>query len=408
MTEHYVQGKPAFLKMHGPIRQYPYLTENIETEVVIVGGGVTGSIMSYYLSKAGVKAVVLEKRRIAHGSSSISTSLLQYELDSNARDLEQYVSLDQVITSYKLGLKALSEIKDFINTHGNQCGYEEKDTLLYTAKEAEICEIEEEYRIRKEAGLEVKLIKPEDGLYDFDLKAGLYATKGGASLNPYQFTHQLLEVSMNQGVKVYENTRVDKVIYEAQGVTVITEYGYEVKANKLILATGYDTDLFTPRQFGQKSISYNIVTQPLNEILGWHNQSLIRDNEETYHYLRTTPDQRIIIGGVDTPYEEAPITEDKAKQKYEELLTHLKGLFPRIRPMNIEYGCCGVFATTQDNLGFIGPDPDHSQLWYCLGYGANGILFAILGGMMLTKLYQGEKDEYLELFRPNRFDGMGK
>ena len=78
MTEHYVQGKTAFLKMHKPIRQYPYLTENIETEVVIVGGGVTGSIVSYYLSKAGVKAVVLEKRRIAHGSSSISTSLLQY------------------------------------------------------------------------------------------------------------------------------------------------------------------------------------------------------------------------------------------------------------------------------------------------------------------------------------------
>ena len=213
---------------------------------------------------------------------------------------------------------------------------------------------------------------------------------------------------MNQGVKVYENTRVDKVIYENEGVTVITEYGYEVKAKKLILATGYDTDLFTPRQFGQKSISYNIVTQPLNEIVGWHNQSLIRDNEETYHYLRTTPDQRIIIGGVDTPYEEAPITEDKAKQKYEELLNHLKGLFPRIRPINIEYGCCGVFATTQDNLGFIGPDPDHSELWYCLGYGANGTLFAILGGMMLTKLYQGEEDEYLELFRPDRFDGMKK
>ena len=142
---------------------------------------------------------------------------------------------------------------------------------MYTAKETEVGEIEEEYRIRKEAGLEVKLIKPEDGLYDFDLKAGLYATKGGASLNPYQFAHQLLEVSMNQGVKVYENTRVDQVIYENEGVTVITEYGYEVKAKKLILATGYDTDLFTPRQFGQKSISYNVVTQPLNEIVGWHN-----------------------------------------------------------------------------------------------------------------------------------------
>ncbi len=80
-------------------------------------------------------------------------------------------------------------------------------------------------------------------------------------------------------------------------------------------------------------------------------------------------------------------------------------MFPLIKDVAIEYQYCGAFASTQDNLGFLGKDPKNDKLWYCLGYGANGILFAILGGMMLSKLYLGSFDENLKLFKVNRFDG---
>lgn len=79
-------------------------------------------------------------------------------------------------------------------------------------------------------------------------------------------------------------------------------------------------------------------------------------------------------------------------------------MFPHIKNKEIEYKYCGAFLSSQDNLGFIGSDPKHSHLWYCLGYGANGILFAILGGMMLSKLYNNEKDESINLFKIDRFD----
>ena len=70
-------------------------------------------------------------------------------MDSNARELEEYTTLDNVITSYKLGLKALDEIEEFIKEYGNKCKYEKKDTLLYTSKEFEVKEMKEEYEIRK-------------------------------------------------------------------------------------------------------------------------------------------------------------------------------------------------------------------------------------------------------------------
>ena len=56
------------------------------------------------------------------------------------------MALENVIKSYKLGLKALDEIEEFINTYGNDCKFIRRDTLLYTSKESEVGEMKEEYK----------------------------------------------------------------------------------------------------------------------------------------------------------------------------------------------------------------------------------------------------------------------
>lgn len=404
MDIQYVQGKPLFNAIHKVKKQYEYLTEDVNTDIVIIGGGVTGSILGYYFTKAKIPAIILEKKRIAHASTGITTSLLQYELDSNARELEQYTSLDNVIQSYRLGIKALGEIDEFIKRNGNQCGYEKKDTLLYTSKENEIPEIEEEYRIRKEEGFDVTFLSQENHEFSFDLKAGVYSNNGGAQLDPYLFTHQLLESSCSHGLRVYENTEVTDISYLPDGVEVFTSYGHKVTAKKVILATGYDTKQFTDRNFGVKTVTYNIATKPVKQFEGWYQRVLIRDNQEPYHYYRTTEDNRIIAGGEDIPFVPGIFHEKQAYEKYQKLEQRIKEMFPYIKDIQLDYAYCGAFASTQDNLGFIGQDPKHKNFWYCLGYGANGILFSILGGMMLSKLYLGEKDENMKLFKVDRFD----
>lgn len=404
MTLQNVHGDPIFTKINKHKKQYEYLTKDIDTEVIIVGGGVTGSIVGYYFSKANIGAVILEKERIAHGSTSITTSLLQYELDSNARELEEYTTLDNVITSYKLGLKALDEIEQFIKEYGNKCKYEKKDTLLYTSKECEVKEMKEEYEIRKNAGIDVKYISEENNPFSLDLKAGVYGVNAGAQLDPYEYTHQLLDVSCNMGLKVYENTEVMEIAYGKDEVEIITSFGYKVKAKKVIIATGYNTQRFTKRNFGVKTVTYNIATKSVKSFDGWFNKVLIRDNCDPYNYFRTTYDNRIIAGGEDVDFYTNIENEKLAKEKYSILLNRIKNMFPNIKDIEIDYEYCGGFISSQDNLGYIGEDPNHKNLWFCLGYGANGILFAILGGMMLSKLYKNEIDENLKLFKVDRFD----
>lgn len=78
----YVQGRPIFTNINEHKNQYPYLTKNIDTDVCIIGGGI---------------CVLLEKRRIAHLSTSVTTSLLQYELDDNLSDFTEYIDLEDAI-----------------------------------------------------------------------------------------------------------------------------------------------------------------------------------------------------------------------------------------------------------------------------------------------------------------------
>lgn len=401
--QEYVKGNSIFTNINNTDTQYKYLTKNIETDVLVVGGGVTGAICAYYLTKNNINTTLIEKGRIGHLSTSVTTSLLQYELDDNLSELTEALCLKDAIKAYKLGLKALDEIENFINDHGNFCDYIKRDTLLYTSKQSEIKAIESEFKQRKDHGLNVEYIDKSNNPYSFDLKAGIISKNGGAEIDPYKFTNQLIEVSQRNGLNVYENTEAKTINYINDGVEIETCYGYKIKANKVIVATGYNTTLFTKRNFATKYTTFNIATKPVEIIHGWKDNILIRDNCDPYNYLRTTVDNRMIIGGEDVEFKY--IDDNKlAQEKYEILEQRLKSMFKDIKNIEIEYKYCGCFATTKDNLGFIGPDPKHKNLWYCLGYGANGILFAILGGIMLSKLYKNEVDEDMRLFEISRFD----
>ena len=63
----------------------------------------------------------------------------------------------------------------------------------------------------------------------------------------------MLEVALSNGASVYENTEVVDLIHYDDYIEVITEYGYKIKAKKVVVATGYNTKLFTDRNFGTKT-----------------------------------------------------------------------------------------------------------------------------------------------------------
>ncbi len=398
MNKQYVKGESYFIRTNAPGTQYPYLREDLHCDVLIVGGGVTGAIAGYYFAKAGIDTVLIDKARIAHGSTAITTSLLQYELDDDAATLQGILGEEDTVLAYRLGQFALAELKAFIEAHGNHCRHKVVDSYYYTAKRQSKPQIEAEYQFRKKHGFDVSYV---DGRAIVpECKAAVCAKGGAAVLDPYLYTHQLLGAA--QGLRVYENTEAVGIRYEEDSVVVETVYGHTITCQKLIAATGYHTELFSKRRFATKYTTCNLVTEPLGEMDRVLKTSVLRDNEDPYHYLRATEDGRLILGGEDIVFD-AQFREDgqilESYEKLEQMLHRITG-----EKVAISHRYCGAFATTKDNLGYIGRDPKHRNLWYSLGYGANGILFAILGGHYLSRLYGGDRDPAMRLFRVDRFD----
>ena len=402
MNTKYVKGKAMFTNVDKKV-EFGYLKEDINTEILIIGGGITGSILAYYLAKNNIKCVVLDKERIGYGSTSISTALLQYELDSMVNVLEEFMSKENIEKAYKLCLKALSDLDDIIQKHGNKCEYIKSDILLYSAKIEDKKILKSEFDFRKSIGLDVEFIDKNQNIFPFDIQAGIISRFGGAKINPYLLSVQLLEIAKQKGSKIYENTKVDSLEYLEDEVIITTNYENKIKCKKVIVATGYDTDSFLDRNLGTKSITYNVVTEKLKNIEDY-NKYIIRDTNSPYNYYRKTVDNRIIAGGEDMEVNDKNYSDEVGRVKYGILENRLKTLFPNSRQSNIEYKYEGIFCSTKDDLGFIGPDNKHKNLWYSLGYGANGILYAILAGQMLSELYLGEENEDMKLFKIDRFD----
>ncbi len=400
MDKQYVKGNSYFIRQNKTLKQYPYLAENLECEVLVIGGGVTGAITGHYLSKNNINTILIDKGRIAHESTSITTSLLQYELDDDGAKLKSTLDEGTIIRAYELGQFALDEIKSFVVDYGNKCFHKSVDSILFTAKKSEMKQIEDEYNFRKMHGFDVSYIEHLDMPFSFDFQAGLISHGGGAILDPVLFTHQLLDVANQNGMRIYENSEAVQIHYEEDCVLVETIYGYKIRCKKLIDATGYNTSLFTNRNLATKYTTFNLVTEPAPEIANYMKDIIIRDNGNPYHYFRTTHDNRIVIGGEDIPFDPNFNNETLLSKSYDSLHQLLYKIC-NIK-LKVEYEYCGAFATTKDNLGYIGPDPKHPNLWYCLGYGANGILFAILGGYFLSKLYLGKEDKDMKLFQIDR------
>ena len=206
---------------------------------------------------------------------------------------------------------------------------------MYTAKKDEINAIKIEYDYRKNNNFDVEYINEDNNKFSFDLKAGILSKNGGAEIDPYKFTHKLLNISQNNGLKVYENKEVIDLKYYKDYIEVITEFGNIVKAKKVIVATGYNTKLFTNRNFATKTTTFNIATKPVKNFDGWYEKVLIRDNCDPYNYLRTTSDNRIIIGGEDVDFVPDIFDEKLANKKYDILENRLKHMFKNIKDIEV-------------------------------------------------------------------------
>ena len=104
-----------WLLKNGLLYTYPTLQKNIKTEILLIGGGITGALISDALMDAGYKVTLIDCRDIGQGSTSATTSMLQYEIDEPLKDLAQkIVDLVQEPSDFKFAYELNETIENKI------------------------------------------------------------------------------------------------------------------------------------------------------------------------------------------------------------------------------------------------------------------------------------------------------
>jgi glycine/D-amino acid oxidase-like deaminating enzyme len=395
-------GHPFWFLKNGLLADYPSLKHNEACEVAIIGGGITGALVAYYLAQEGVETILVDKRDIGAGSTAASTALLQYEIDTELHDLIGLVGEADAVRSYRLGLEAIDTLEHLSGKLRDDCGFERKTSLYLASRKSDVSNLRKDYDTRRAFGFHVEYLEAKDLESRASFAApGAIVSYGDAQVDPFRLTHQLIQAAKTQGLRVYDRCEVSKVEPADGGVVLHTGPGVRISGQRVVFATGYESQQFLKQDVGALKSTFALVSEPCDSFEGWPDRSLIWETARPYCYLRTTSDDRAIIGGEDVPYATAHKSDQLIARKAQKLQDRFTDMFPRL-DLEVSYTWAGTFGETKDGLAYVGQTPEFPQAFFALGYGGNGITFSVIAAKIITDLHLGRPNPDANIFRFDR------
>ncbi|WP_324655885.1 NAD(P)/FAD-dependent oxidoreductase [Bacillus cereus] len=361
---------------------YPRLDEDIKCDVLIIGAGSSGAQSAYYLSESDLNIVIVDKRKVGHGSNLTNTALIQYLGDKMFFELVNTFGEEYAVKHMKLCEQAINDI-EYADQNLPYCSdFKRRDSLYYASYEEDIKKLEKElYYLHKHDFKAAWLSEQQIGQrYPFKKRAAIYTYNDG-EINPYKFTHGLLEQASNKGVHIYEDTEIVGKKLEKECAIFYTKEGNSITANKVIVAAGYEGLEFKKEKNATLISSYAIVTNPVEDLSSWYKRTLIWETARPYIYMRTTADNRIIIGGLDEDTNIAQERDSKLIHKKEKLVNEFNKLFPNIT-VEPEFYLSAFYGGTHDGLPIIGMYEEFPNCHFIYAYGDNGLVYS----MVLSKI----------------------
>jgi glycine/D-amino acid oxidase-like deaminating enzyme len=387
-------GSPLWPIVDGLPTVYPRLHEDRRCDVAVIGGGITGALVSHRFAREGISTVLLEADEIAHGSTAATTALIQYEIDTHLIDLIERVGADHAVRSYRLCLDAVRSIGDLARAGDDDCAWRSTRSLYLASRRRDGAVLEREWLARRSAGVEVELLDERDirDRFSFTGPAALLSPLAG-ELDAYRLTYKLLAEARAAGLEVYDRTPVTGYTSTKDGVELRTDSGVRIRARRVVFATGYETPEFLDRTIVRLHSTFALATAPVARFDGWgEDRCLIWETARPYFYARTTGDGRVVMGGADRPFATAHNRHRLLARQTARLEDRFARLFPAI-PCDVDWRWGGTFGETQDGLPYIGSVRQFPNGYFALGYGGNGITFSWIAANLLL-------DRFLE--RPNR------
>ncbi len=386
------------------------LEGNCESEVAIVGAGITGTAAALWLARAGLSVRVLEGRQIAAGASGRNAGFI------TSTTGEKYAS---VVARYgrararrlwgfhahnaRLATGILTEL----DQRGWQCDYRSEGMLGLAANEDELSEITASAMLLNEDGWPTQIVAQEalPKRIQAAYAGGIYHPESG-ELQPARFVSGIALLAQQAGAILHEESPVLSLAESEGGVMLTTPQG-TVRAGKLVLATNAwlpHMGVMLGAQWLERCIKPTrgqvIATEPVDEKIFPCPCSA----NGGYQYWRQLSDGRLVVGGWRNTSFATEATMDETPnapvQRQLDVFVHeTLGL----NGVGIAARWAGIMAFTPDGMPLIGHLPGSRCCYIAGGYTGHGNASALEAAQIISEMMQGREHPEADLFDPVRF-----
>lgn len=392
-------GYPFWVLKNGLLPTYPQVTRDQRCDVVIIGGGITSALIADELSRAGHDVVVVEQRDIGWGSTAASTALIQYESDIPMTELAAHYDEPTAALAYRAGVESVEALIARCRDLGD-VGFQRCASVYLASKARDVTMLEAEQRLRRRHGIPSQLIDADEIARRHAITAPIaLRTRVAAVLDPYRFTCRLFARAHRRGVRIFDRTNVERLTRTPRGVAVRTDHGFEIRARHAVLAAGYATQRWLKQRVAKNRSTYAFISDPLPPAqLAQLAHTILWETARPYHYVRTTTDHRVLVGGEDDEIDRPATRDARVHVRANALHRYMKKLLPDLE-LTQAFAWAGTFAETEDGLPFFGPHPQYGdRVLFAMAYGGNGITYSQLGAGLLRAILAREPHPLRELY----------
>ena len=383
---------------------YRRIEENMEVEVCIIGGGITGAVTAYLLQKNGINVMVLEKDKICMGVTANSTAKLTSQhglIYKYLKDINGLEYSKNYLESNEEGIKIAEKI---INDENIECEYEKKDAYVFATNESELEKIKEEVEVLKEMSFDAEFVKEIN--IPTEKCLGAIKFKNQAQFNSRKYVINLFEKIENLGGKIYENSKVIDIKQNDNKykITIENENNeYLVTAEKVVLCTHYPIKNFPGMYFSKmyQDKSYVIAVDTKQEendmIDGMYIQSC--DPVISFRTAKYENKKILIIAGAGHKTGEP---NGKIESKYENLENYIKKYYPK---SEIIFKWSTEDCVTLDKVPYIGEFSNlMPNIYVATGFKKWGMSASHVAGKLISDMILGKENKYINIYKATRLE----
>ena len=379
--------------------KYPKLDKNIQTNIVVIGAGYTGTSCALSLAKNYNEEVVLvEAGHIGWGSSARNAGFCCIPpAKMSVSKMFKKFGKNETRNFFKNTIEGSNFTKNLIGEYNIDCDLTGDCNYEVAPHPSYFNSIKEEAQIYKnEFGIETQVFSQEEFNeigHMGEEQYGAFSYKPGFAINPLKFLLGLVREAKKAGVKIYQKSKVSKIEKRFDKFKVIIN-DHIITANKIVMATNgfYKDDLFPDLNNTILPVISNIIiTRPLtDDELKSHNfvtHNPILNIRNLLFYYRLLKDKRFLFGARG----DLTGSEESSQKKSKKMEEQMKKVFPNWKDVQIDYHWRGLVAVTTKFTPSIGKLED--EIYYSFGYQANGVNTAPWSGNELAKLIVSNSKE---------------